>query len=274
MRSLDVGRARQAARRILERAGVVAPDQIDLEQIARRHGATVVVGPLEGATARLIRVGTGAVIRVSDRVTHPGARRFSIAHELGHLVLGHVLPRPDAGVADWAIGAAHLRQRGRGEVDPEVEANAFAAELLIPEALARRRCEVSPVDLTPARGIAREFRTSLVASAVRFVELASERCAVVFAERGRVQWAVPSATFTADIPRGVPLDRASVAHDYMRKGAIDDAPQAVPAAAWIDDPTGEVEVIEHATVLDDLGAVLAMLWVPETAAAQLSMTDA
>lgn len=252
----------------------MAPDQIDLEQIARWHGATVVVGPLEGATARLIRVGAGAVIRVSDRITHPGARRFSIAHELGHLVLGHVLPRPGVGdVADWAIGAAHRRRGGHGEVDPEVEANAFAAELLMPEALARRRCEVSPVDLTPARGIARDFRTSLVASAVRFAELASERCAVVFAERGRVQWAVPSATFTADIPRGVPLDRASVAHDYVRKGAIEDAPQAVPASAWIDDPSGDVEIIEHATVLDDLGAVLALLWVPEAAAAQLEMSE-
>ena len=58
----------------------------------------------------------------------------------------------------------------------------------------------------------------------------------------------------------------------VRKGAIiEDAPQAVPAAAWLDDSSGDVEIIEHATVLDDLGAVLAMLWVPEAAAAKLAL---
>jgi hypothetical protein len=75
-------------------------------------------------------------------------------------------------------------------VDPESEADVFAAELLMPDFLARRRCEVSPVSLEPVRALARDFGKSLCASAIRFVELTSERCAAVYSEHGKVSWAV------------------------------------------------------------------------------------
>src|SRR5262249_4609922 len=156
--------------------------------------------------------------------------------------------------------------------DHEAEANAFAAELLMPERLTRRRCEVSPVCLGPVRHIAHEFRTSLSASAIRFVELTSERCATVYSERGVVSWAVHSPTFTATIAGGVPLDRASVAHDYFRTGTLDERAQPVPAGAWIDD-AGDVEIVEHSAALDDLGAVVSLLWVPESVAPRLGMFE-
>ena len=273
MGSHVAGRARAEARRLLARFDIKTNDRIDLDLIARDRRATIVVGPLEGATARVVKVGDEAVIRVSDRIAHPGVARFSTAHELGHLVLGHALPRPGGlePLASWARAAesASAVRLGLLDIDPEREADAFAAELLMPEAQLRRRCEVSPVDLGAARAIARANQPALVARAVRVGALTSERCAVVFAHRGRVQWAFRSASWSAMVPQGMPLDPASMAHDSMRARGIEDVAQAVPASAWIEDPRGDVEIMEHATALPDLRAVLALLWIPEAVAASL-----
>lgn len=267
-------RARAEAQRLLHDAGVTAPEHIDVETMARARGAEIVYGPLDGATARVVRVGAqhAARIRVSDRIKDAAVRRFSIAHELGHLVLGHELPSaPDP--SDAAAFVARVCERvQRNGLDVEAEANVFAAEVLMPERFARRRCEVSPVSLAPVHAIAERFQTSLCASAIRFVELTSERCAAVYSERGVVRWAVHSPTFDATIARGAPLHRSSVAYDYFRKGTIDDRAQPVPADAWLD-TTSDVELIEHSSALPDLGAVISLLWVPEAVAYRLGMHE-
>ncbi len=265
-------RARAAARRVLHDFGVTQPAHIDVEAIARGLGAEIVYGPLIGATARIMRLGEVVRIRVSDRITHPGVKEFSLAHELGHLVLGHELPTAAESMDPTSYVARACRRVPMNGVDPEREADAFAAELLMPELLLRKRCEVSPVSLEPVRAIARDFRTSMGASAIRFAELTSERCAAVYSERGVVSWAVPSPTFTAMITRGVPLDRGSLAHDYFRKGTIDDAPQEVPAEAWLDGAR-DVEIVEHSQGLPDLGGVITLLWVPEAVSARLGMFE-
>src|SRR5690349_3340745 len=146
MRSLGIRKARQVARALVRRFGVMAPDHVNIEVFAARLGATVVVGPLEGAVAQLVRVGDEVHIIVSDRVTDPCATRFSIAHELGHFVLDHPSLDPSQ------LCSRRRSKRGSGDVesddrDYEAEANAFAGELLIPYHLARKECEVSPVSL-------------------------------------------------------------------------------------------------------------------------------
>jgi IrrE N-terminal-like domain len=112
-------RARAAARRLLYEAGVTAPEHIDVEAIARAQGAEIVHGPLAGAPARVMRIGARARIRVSDRIAHPGVERFSIAHELGHLVLGHELPPAPDSLDAMVYLARACQRRARGGVDPD-----------------------------------------------------------------------------------------------------------------------------------------------------------
>lgn len=268
MSALGVVRARQVARRLLREFGVEAPEHIEVEAMAARAGAVIVTSPsdpMHSATARLVRVANRATIRVSERLRHPGARRFSIAHELGHLLLGHEEPLarlcgPEAPVT--SPKGSHGSQR-------ETEANAFAAELLMPEALVRRRCEVSPVSLAPARAIADDFRVSLLAAARRFVELTSERCALVFASSGAVRWVARSATFHPFIEVGHRVDREAVAWDVERGKIYDDA-QEVPASAWLDiSDDGGAEIVEDAAPIPEMAAVASLLWIRETHAAAL-----
>ena len=129
----DFHRARAIARRLLHESGVTKPAHIDVEAVARRQGADIVRGPLLGATARVMRLGTRARIRVSDRIEHPGVQRFSIAHELGHLSLDHELPTIAEATDPVSYVARVCARTQRDGVDPESEADVFAAELLMPD---------------------------------------------------------------------------------------------------------------------------------------------
>jgi hypothetical protein len=263
MQDLWVRKARHAARALSRRFGVTAAGHINIEVFAAHLGATVTVGPLEGAIAQLVRVGSDVHIIVSERVTDTCAIRFSIAHELGHFVLGHPSRPPSE-----LCGGVRSRLHTGGQRNYELEANAFAGELLMPEQLVRQWCEVSPVSMEIPRRIAREYNVSILASSIQFAELSSERCAAVFSARREVVWSASSATFPREVPRGKRLDPESVAWDFFAKGELDDRAQPVPADAWFD-TSADVDIVEHSIASPEHGTVLSLLWIPEPSAARL-----
>jgi len=81
--------AEAKATELIEYYGITRPEHIQLEDIAFAQGVRILKGPLKGAAASLVRYGEKATIRISDRETDQGRIRFSIAHELGHFILGH-----------------------------------------------------------------------------------------------------------------------------------------------------------------------------------------
>jgi hypothetical protein len=261
MTDLRVRRARRMAAALLARWGVEREKPVPVEELARARGLRVTDGPLDGALARLVRVGDGGSIRLSDRHAHAGQRRFSLAHELGHFELAH----------DHKIDLCEAADLASTDKLRELEANAFAAELLLPEAALRRRCEVSPVTLDHVIALAEEYGTSPVATAIRFVELTSERAAAVLSQNGRVRWAARSATFWPNIARGQRVLPWSVAHSFFVQGKLACDADMVDATAWIDGTRlhGPAEIREHALALPQLRAVLSLLWIPE-ACAQLA----
>jgi len=256
VRELRVRRARRAAGALLRRWGVENEKPVPVELLARARRLDVIDGPLDGALARLVRVGKGGTIRLSDRHDHPGQRRFSLAHELGHFELAH----------DHAIDLCQASDFASTDKLPEVEANAFAAELLLPESALRRRCEVSPVTLDHVVELANEYQTSPVATAIRFVELTSERTAAVLSQNGAVRWAVRSESFWPEIQRGQRVLEWSLAYSFFRRGRLACAADMVDAAAWIDGTRlrGPAEIHECALEIPQLRAVLSLLWIPES----------
>jgi len=102
--------------------------------------------------------------------------------------------------------------------------------------------------------IEQTFGCSPVANALRFVELTSERCAVVYCERCEVKWAKRSPTF-AWRKKGMGLSPDSIVRLFQR-GAIEDVAQPVPADAWIsglDPDVASVDIIEHVQVIPEPG---------------------
>jgi hypothetical protein len=261
-----LARARRLGDGLLVDVGARGPAHIDPIETAKHLGIEVTFGHLTGATARIFRNGARARIRVSDRIVTVGRRRFSIMHEIGHYLLNHALPT-EGDEASWF--ATCCAQRNRSE---EREADVFAVEHLTPVRMVRPYCEVTPVNLHAVRAIADVFTTSPVMSAMRFVELSSERCAAVYSEAGLVKWAKRSRTFSAYIAQGTRLALETVAGDYFDRGVICDVAQSRPAETWLGSSelaAADVEIMEHATVIPEpgWGGVLSLLWIPRTISA-------
>jgi len=119
--------------------------------------------------------------------------------------------------------------------------------------------------LAPVYAMSREFRVSVLAAAMRYVELTAERCALVYSE-GHVRWCKRSATFAAWIPRGRAVDPSSAAFDFFDRGVIDGASRvaSASASAWLARNVSDsslTSIVEHPTVVPELGAVFSLLWV-------------
>lgn len=97
----------------------------------------------------------------------PGRRRFTIAHEIGHLVL-HVSDSRTA-FYDRPADIREIDEKPAGEELPELgrrerEANAFARELLMPEPLVSEQAQATGFNL-PA--LAQRFGVSVPAMRLR-----------------------------------------------------------------------------------------------------------
>jgi Zn-dependent peptidase ImmA (M78 family) len=254
-------KALSEARRLLEECGIKRPEDIDLERIAEANRIEIVHDDIDGATASVLCLGDVARVRISSRIHDIGWQRFTVTHEIGHLRCGHVMGGRDA----HETIERTCKPLDKSRSIPEREASVFATEVLMPEHMVRPFIAVPNVTLAPAREIADMFTTSVLASALRFVELTDECCAVAYSSLGRVHWLRPSASFPDYIPRGRRLDPRSAAFDYHECGTIDASPQIMTADAWLPRERTDgtrMQLIEHSAVIAPLGVVFSMLWLP------------
>lgn len=169
-------RAEAHAARLLDEHDDLAPP-ISLEVLARRLGADVKYRNFEGdgtLSGVLIRDEGRAVIGVN--AGHPTSRqRFTIAHELGHLLLHPGRPL----IVDQSVRVNRRDQVSSSATDlEEIEANQFAAALLMPServlAGVRRLLDERGDDLPEgqlAASLAGEFQVSAQAMGFRLVNL-------------------------------------------------------------------------------------------------------
>lgn len=171
------------------------------------RGAFVREEQMDGASARLVVQGRKGIISIPP-TRNPGRRRFSIAHELGHFEMhsesqsfwsctdkdlstfgGAGVDAEDDPevVADEEASEEGLTERAEApKLDPaerrllqEKEANAFAAELLMPERLIRSALPHGRPRLEMIQDLSRQFEVSWLAMAYRFFEMLSEPCLMI-----------------------------------------------------------------------------------------------
>lgn len=96
----------------------------DLEQVAHSLGITVLRHSLEDDDSGVLLVKDGKAVVILNSKHHENRQRFSLAHELAHFYLHR----------QEGLEVFHRDQISTlGTKKIEVEANAFAAELLMPE---------------------------------------------------------------------------------------------------------------------------------------------
>ncbi len=145
-----------------------------VEQVAHKLGATISFEPLRGGISGMVLRRNG---RIAIGVNSSEARtrqRFTLAHELGHLLLhpGRAL------VIDRQIRVNLRDQRSSTATDrEEIEANGFAAAFLMPSSVVRAETQRviagSPSITQPAlvSKLANEFDVSNQAMEIRLTNL-------------------------------------------------------------------------------------------------------
>jgi Zn-dependent peptidase ImmA (M78 family) len=131
--------ARNKAEELLRKFQVVTAP-VDIESVAKSLGVPVVLKTLgDGVSGLLITNPRGTTICVNR--DHPRVRRrFTIAHEVGHYFLGHQFEAGEHVHVDEGNYISARGPRSATGVDPkEVEANQFAAALLMPSELVRQQ---------------------------------------------------------------------------------------------------------------------------------------
>jgi Zn-dependent peptidase ImmA (M78 family) len=140
---------------------------VPVDRIAKDMGATLRYSPLDDELSGMIFVKDGRPIIGINALHHPNRQRFSIAHEIGHLEMHRDLITEKVHVdKEFRIELRALRRDAASALGTdiiEIEANRFAAALLVPDffiekALASRRFDID--DDAPIDDLARQLRVS------------------------------------------------------------------------------------------------------------------
>ena len=167
--------ARQLAEKVL-RDERIESLPVNPLTIAAKRDIIVEAKPdtVEGVSGMLLRYGDVFGILYATHIPSVGFQRFSISHELGHYFLDghidHLLPKD-------GIHASHA---GFVSGDPyEIEADHFAAGLLMPSGPFKKALNKVNLGLSSVDAMAKLCETSLTATAIRYADLTSEAIAVI-----------------------------------------------------------------------------------------------
>lgn len=124
--------------------GQVTEPPVPVERLARLRGAQLRFVPYEGDLSGLLFQEDGRIIIGINAIHAKTRQRFTIAHELGHLELHH----GDELYVDRGFPIQRRDGQSSQATDPtEIDANAFAAELLMPRRFLTRDVQAAPQSL-------------------------------------------------------------------------------------------------------------------------------
>lgn len=241
-----------SAEKIVQDFGITSPEELCVEAIALTLGAKVKIRPLKGCEARIVGKDDKAIISVDSSSTEQ-RRRFSIGHELGHWQR-HRGQNFQCMKED--IGSHYKNSKIK-----EREADAFSADLLMPWFMFKPMAKkFSHANFDAVFELSERFKTSLAATAIRFVESNVFPSILICYGQTKRQW----FTRSRDIPsRWFPQDSLSpessaFAIAYGRVGR-DQCQSKSCASVWFDRREAEKYDILEQSIPYGGGQVLTLL---------------
>lgn len=253
MKKSDWKRAINKAKEIIIALYIEEPTDIDVNAIAAMRGAYIKEDALKTAEGRLTILGAHGLITVNSTIPEQGKKRFVTAHELGHFELhrgeAFTISCKDTDFSEW----------GKNKI-LETEANYFAAELLMPENIFRRKINNKPLSRDLLSYLAEEFQTTLTATSIRFVIL-TEEYAMICSDRSGIKWFVTGDEFPYRLNVAGRVHSESLAYDFFDGKSLPDSFWPVSSEAWIDDYKfkGNGEVMEMVIPISTYNQVLSFI---------------
>ncbi len=252
--------AKRAALRLLERTGLGSANlPIDPFAICGELGIQVKAKNMPGLDGALLRVGARGKILYGEHMSEQGRVHFTVSHELGHWEMHPRLQQL------WVCTAEDVG--GYRGSDEEMEANTFAAELLMPTPKLKEVLRYASPTFSKSAEIAKTCGTSLTAAALRLVELTDQAALAVMSANNRTLWVVKNhKARSLYLERGAPVDAESLAWNCLDSPDCVGPPAQVPAEAWFPQvrEIERLEVYEQSAVLGSYNLTLTILTVDES----------
>jgi hypothetical protein len=254
------------AERVIDRVPILAPeDLLLLDEIVWALRGRVVEEPMKGAEAQLLFIPGGrAIITVSTLINSFQRRRFSIAHELGHLQMHREEIRINICTRQDITEAKRANQR-----DLEQEANVFASCFLMPTRFIKPYFypDAGP-SMEVIQRVSDQFQVSLTAAACRSIDFSSEPVAVVYLRAGKIQWFKPTQDFLdtdAFVNVGGMVGINTNASRIFKGLSVPDGWHSSRASDWLreGDFRNDAEIKEWSINMMNYESVLSLLWMNE-----------
>ena len=248
--------ATELAKLLLEKLKITGKPNLDA--VCKALGLRVREVPSVGFDGTLVRSKSAqkGVIGVRESIREYGRKRFTVAHEIAHFVI------PSHRFLKNVCAGNSIDSYRSTLNQTEIEANQFAAEFLLPAPAVRTRFGDVP-SLAKISSVAKEFETSLSATARRFIDLTDSSVVLLWQQDGRVEWFHKSDTFTYFLPlEGIPSSN-SMAGRLFAGGAGGNGFEPVDPFLWLSRRDAEKVdmLLEHSVSLPRYDSVLTLLWV-------------
>lgn len=172
----------------------------------------------KGVSGMLLRNDDQFGILYATYLDNQGFERFSISHELGHYYLpGH----PEI----ILVNGIHQSQAGFISKDRyELEADHFAASLLMPAFLFETALDKAGVGLDAIETLAAQCITSLTATAIRYAQHAPDAVAIIISTDNQIDYCFMSETLKEFrgldwLRKGTPIPPYTLTHSFNNKAS-------------------------------------------------------
>jgi hypothetical protein len=232
--------------------GITSPKEIDVDAIAYDAGVEVRYQSLSGCEATLAGVGNKAIATIQKHSIRV-RQRFSVGHELGHWH-HHRGQSFRCRVDDLSDNLSAKNK------DKEQQADDYSAHLLMPGGLFKPLIkEVKNPTFANLREIAGDFETSVLATALRLVEINTVPVVLTCYDGERLRW----FRFSKDVPRRWylkdKLDEDTFAYDLLFSNKSETGLRKSSAESWFtNDDADDYELLEH-SMMGREGEVLTLL---------------
>jgi hypothetical protein len=175
-------------------------------------------------------------------------RRFTICHEIAHIVLGL---KSDHRTQAWTSSRPL----------PERLCDLFAVELLLPAVLFKPAAEAAPIGFASIDALAKTFEASVTATGSRYADSVTTPCAFVLSHQGKVVYASRSKALRdarAIIPRHMELPCASIS--ALSRAGTSSTTGEIDAADWFDAWERGGTLLEESRHLSQWDQTLTLIW--------------
>lgn len=244
---------------VLKECGIDDPAEVSIEDLIVFHNGMVQEVSLTNCDGRMVMKNGRAIVSLNADIEFPQKKRFVLAHELGHMLLHEQREVTFSDDYETLEAYKHGPQ--------ETEANNFAAELLMPEALFKESCFKKFFSPDLIRMLSERFNTSITSTVYRFIDLGNHPICVFLSKDGNVQYWKKSSDFRMWVPDRnkltVPSD--SVANEYYKSGRIyrqQDSAQAIYKSTWFELGKYDLdtEMFEFCIITKQYNTVLSVIW--------------